>query len=71
MKLKHYYDILHNPMLEFQPENTVNQIMFKSIKHNIYTVNQQKVALSLYDDKRFMVDLINQRALGHWRNPEA
>ena len=38
MKFKNYFDILHNPTLEYQPQNTITQTIFKSMKHEIYTV---------------------------------
>ena len=50
------------------PEKEVTQTLFKTVKHQIYTINQTKVALSWYDDKRYMIDIINQRAIGHYQN---
>ena len=44
------------------------QNMFRTKKHDIYTVEQNKEALSFYDDKRFILkDVINSLAWGHYK----
>lgn len=46
------------------------QTMFRSIKHNIYTLKQNKLALSYEDDKRFICDNnISTFAWGHYNVP--
>jgi len=50
----------------------VDMISFRSYDHTIYTQTQNKVALSPYDDKRFMLeDAVHTRPHGHWRNSRA
>ena len=68
MKMQNYVDILRNPMLEFFKDNVKEQIIFKSLKHEIYTIKQGKATLSWMDDKKYMVDMINNRSLGHYLN---
>ena len=64
MTFQHYYDVLttHIPLY-------MNQVRFRSHEHHVQTVEQRKVALSCYDDKRFILsDGIHSRAHGHWRD---
>ena len=68
MKMQNYVDILCNPMLEFYKDNVKEQIIFKSLKHEIYTIKQGKATLSWMDDKKYMVDMVNNRSLGHYLN---
>ena len=63
-----YKDILFNQDNSTAPEREVTQTLFKVVKHNIYTVKQTKVGLSWFDDKKYFVDKVNQRSLGHYLN---
>ena len=56
-------------VLESQKSLLREQTMLRSYNHRIYTIKQQKVALSSYDDKRFILpNGVDTRAHGHWRN---
>ena len=49
----------------------VKMATFKTIrseKHKLYTIEITKVGLSCYDDKVFLIDGINTRAHGHYKN---
>ena len=55
-----------NPEAE---DHFVDQKTFRSHKHVIYTINQRKVGLTRYDDKRFILsDGISTRAHGNFEN---
>jgi hypothetical protein len=42
---------------------------FRSYHHQVYTQTMNKIALSSFDDKRFVLpNRVDCRALGHWRN---
>ena len=50
-------------------EISVNQTTLRSFKHTMYTVTQNKCALSAIDTKRFILhDSVSTRALGHHLN---
>ena len=47
----------------------INQMTFRSHRHTIYTVDQNRVGLTRYDDKRWVLpDGINTRPHGHYLN---
>ena len=47
----------------------VNQTTLRSYNHTMYTVQQNKCALSAIDNKRYILsDLVSTRALGHHLN---
>jgi len=64
--LRDYKDVLFNEIQTF--------VEFKRIgskKLDVYTINQKKVALSNFDDKRFILnDGITTLAHGHYRIPD-
>ena len=43
-----------------------SQLMFRSSKHEVRTLEVNKLALSRDDDKRITVDEIASLARGHW-----
>ena len=43
-----------------------SQLMFKSLKHEVRTLEVNKLALSRNDDKCIVVNGINSLARGHW-----
>lgn len=45
-KIEAYKDVLFNMDNSTAPEKEVTQTLFKTVKHQIYTINQTKVALS-------------------------
>ena len=65
-ELKHE---LYLKTLMEQEDHHIRQTMFRTRHHNIHTVQQQRVGLTAYDDKRFVLeDGFNTRAHGHYRN---
>ena len=55
--------------LETQKSISCEQVQLRSYNHTVYTIKSLKVALSSYDDKRFILqDGKDTRAHGHWRN---
>lgn len=64
LKFSDYVDcILGNCKVNEQTQNTL-----RSIKHNVYSIKQSKVALNPDDDKRYIIkpDCINTLAWGHY-----
>ena len=58
-----YGKVLNNEVESFATFN-----MIKSDKLNVYTINQTKVALSNFDDKRFILnDGYSTLTYGHYR----
>ena len=54
-----------------QEDLQVKQTLLRSYKHQVSTIVQQRVGLTAYDDKRYMLeDGINTRAYGHYKNIE-
>lgn len=50
-------------------DHYIDQKTFRSQKHVIFTINQRKVGLTRYDDKRYILsDGISTRAHGNFRN---
>ena len=47
-------------------ESYRSQLMFRSSKHNVRTLEVNKLALSRDDDKRIVVNGISSLARGHW-----
>lgn len=47
---------------------TIEQNIIRSIKHNLYNINQKKIGLSAKDDKRYLIkpNYINTLAWGHF-----
>lgn len=50
-------------------EFKVTQNTIRSMKHNVYTISQTKVALNSHDDKRYIIkpDGVNTLAWGHYK----
>ena len=44
-----------------------SQLLFRSDKHEIKTLEMNKLALSLQDDKRIPIDRIASYAMGHYK----
>ena len=45
---------------------TAEQTLFKVTKHHVQTVVQNKISLSSYDDKRYLLNNISSLAYGHY-----
>ena len=45
-----------------------SQLMFRSLKHEVRTLEVNRLALSREDDKRITIDGIASYARGHWAN---
>ena len=55
--------------LESELDYHVTQNLLRSYKHTIFSVSQKKIALTAYDDKRYLLnDSIHTRAYGHYLN---
>ena len=44
-----------------------SQLLFRSDKHEIKTLEVNKLALNSQDDKRIWIDLIDSYAMGHYK----
>jgi hypothetical protein len=65
-KVDDYRDILQSGS-----RNYVTQCTLRSKQHNIQMIEQTKVGLSAYDDKRYLLpDGVTSLAYGHWRISE-
>ena len=50
-------------------DHFIDQKTFRSQKHVIFTINQRKVGLTRYDDKRYILsDGVSTRAHGNFKN---
>ena len=63
-----YKDCCFNMDNATAPECYISQTLMKVVKHQIYTITQNKVGLCWFDDKRHMIDCVNQSAFGHYLN---
>lgn len=59
-----YYNCIKNNCIELRKQNSI-----RSIKHEIYTISMQKIALNPFDDKRYIIksDGIDTLAWGHYK----
>ena len=67
-KLKHelYKSCLEEELRTFAEYNSI-----RSFKHDVYTIHENKVALSSFDDKRYLLkDSHNTPAYGHYKIPK-
>ena len=53
-----------------QTETLASFQSFKSVNHNVFTVNISKVALAPSDDKRYWLDSVNSLPHGHYKIAE-
>ena len=69
-----YKKIFQGPVVINDTDKTpedhfVHQMTFRSKNHNVYTVDQCKVGLTRYDDKRWILqDGVTTRPHGHYLN---
>ena len=67
-KLRH--ELYRQCLFERQTQ-TESMNLFRTDKHQIYTVTLNKTTMSAYEDKRFLLsDGIHSYAYGHWRIPK-
>src|SRR5437773_11415178 len=45
----------------------IKQTRITSKKHKLFTVNEVKKGLSWFDDKKYMIDKVNQMSFGHYK----
>lgn len=64
IKFKHYRQCLQNNVKHTSEQNTI-----RSIKHNVYSIQQEKIALNPHDDKRYIIgpQRIDTLAWGHYK----
>ena len=63
-----YHQVLFNS-LDTGVDHFINQKTFRSQRHSIFTINQNRVGLTQYDDKRYILsDGISTRAHGNFQN---
>ena len=67
---QNYLDVYHNSGDGTNKIKKVNQSSFRSVEHQIYTVNSMKCALSYIDDKRFWVEKHKSVVYGHYKYNE-
>ena len=61
---KNYRDVLENGSRMHS-----NMKAIRSVKHQLYTMDMNKVSLSAYDDKRYITDDgVNSYAYGHYKS---
>ena len=69
-----YRDILLNSSMvsdRLIEDHHIHQMTFRSVNHTVYTVNQSKVGLTRYDDKRWILaDGLTTRPHGHYLNSQ-
>ena len=63
LKFNNYREILLN---ESKMMSTMTCL--RSYNHEIHTITQTKTSLSAYDNKRFLINSVESRSHGHWRN---
>ena len=69
-----YREILQGPSLISRADRRledyhINQVTFRSQNHTVYTIDQCKVGLTRYDDKRWILqDGVTTRPHGHYLN---
>jgi len=61
LRFSHYKNVL-----ESHEKIYVNQTLIRSQNHSVKTITQRKLALSSFDDKRYIVDGIKTLAHGHY-----
>ena len=64
-------DGTHNGCYRMHPNLLVNQTtirLFRAQVHELRTINQTKVGLSSYDDKRWVLQDHSTKPHGHYRN---
>ena len=61
-------DGVHSDCYRMHPNLLVNQTSIRAYGHNLRTINQTRVGLSSYDDKRWVLQNHSTRPHGHFRN---
>lgn len=57
----------YKSVLENLNSQNVDMKMFRTREHDIFTVKINKVGLSSYDNKRYLIDPVNSYAYGHYK----
>ena len=66
-------ELNYKKYLETLEDNRCDTVSFNSIRsknHQIYSINQVKMALSSYDNKRYYLDKVNSLPYGHYGIPD-
>jgi hypothetical protein len=63
IKFKDYVKAMNNQSIE---STYVRQTNIRSKKHKLYTITSAKKGLCFFDDKRYMLDKVNQISFGHF-----
>ena len=64
IKFNDYVKAMNNQSIE---STYVKQTNIRSKKHILYTITSAKKGLCFFDDKRYMLDKVNQRSFGHYK----
>ena len=52
------------------PAPTVSQVNFRSVRHEVQTIEQKKKSLALFDNKRYWLDTVSSLPFGHYKEQD-
>ena len=60
---------LYKQTLVSETDIYINQELLRSYQHTVFSITQNKVGLTAYDDKRYLLpNGVSTRAYGHYKN---